>query len=63
MIINQNHFYLIIVKENSVFEYQPLGSEILTQPSQYKRAENILLADENGPQDEGHVVVWVIHLL
>ena len=31
---------------NWVFEYQPIESEILTQPSVYKRAENNLLADE-----------------
>ena len=29
-----------------VFEYQPIESEILTQPCRYKRAENNLLADE-----------------
>ncbi len=36
---------------NGVFEYQPVTSEILTQPSRYNRGENNLLADENGPQN------------
>ena len=35
---------------NWVFEYQPIVSETLTQPSPYKRKENNLLADEKGPQ-------------
>ena len=34
---------------NWVFEYQPIVSGILTQPSR-KRAESTLLADENGSQ-------------
>ena len=32
------------------YEYQLIASEILIQPSRYKRAENNLLADEKGPQ-------------
>ena len=31
-----------------VFENQPIASEISTQPSRYKRAENNFLADEKG---------------
>ena len=37
---------------NWVFEYQPIASGILTQPSSlYKRAETNLLSDEKGPQN------------
>ena len=35
---------------------------ILTQPSSFKMATINLLADQNGPQDWGKIVVWVIHL-
>ncbi len=34
---------------NWAFQYQTIVLEILTQPSHYKRAENNLQADENGP--------------
>ena len=33
---------------NWVLNYQPIVSEILTQPSRYKRAERNLLAGEKG---------------
>ena len=45
-----------------VFQYQPLASSLLTQPSRYENVENNLQADEKGLQDMGQVVVWVIHL-
>ena len=35
---------------NWFLEYQTITSEILTQPSRYKRAESNLQADEKGPQ-------------
>ena len=35
---------------NWVFKYQPIASEISTQPSHNKRAESDLLANEKGPQ-------------
>ena len=37
---------------NWVLESQPIVSEILKQPSRYKRVESNLLADNNGPQQE-----------
>ena len=46
---------------NWIFEYQPIASEILTQPSRYKRAESNLLADEKGPWKRGAGCL-VIHL-
>ena len=52
----------IVSTFNYVFEYQPIASEILTQPSRYKRAESNLLADEKGPQDRGQVAAFVKHL-
>ncbi len=33
-----------------VFEYQPIASYVLTQPSHYKRAETNLLADKKVPK-------------
>ena len=47
---------------NWVFEYQPIASEISTQPSRYNRAESNLLADEKDPHHLEKVVVWVIYL-
>ena len=51
-----------VTTSNWVFQYQPIASEILTQPSRYKTAESNLLADEKGPQHWIQLVVWVIHL-
>ena len=47
---------------NWVFEYQPIASETLTQPSCYNRAENNLLADEKGPHDQepGRCLVYTL---
>ena len=45
---------------NCVFEYQLIASEILTQPSYYKRAESNLLSDGEVPQHWIQVVVTVI---
>ena len=44
------------------FEYQPIASVILTQPSRYKRAESNLQADEKGPQHWIQVFVYTILL-
>ena len=38
---------------NWVFGYQPIASQILTQPSRYKGAESNLLAAGKGPQLSG----------
>ena len=48
---------------NWVFEYQPIASDMITQPSCFKMADRNLLADEKGPHYMGQVVVWFIHLL
>ena len=46
-----------------VFEYQTIASEIFTQPSHYKKAENNLLADKKGPQHWIQLVIRInIHL-
>ena len=47
---------------NCVFEYQPIASEILKQPSRYKSAKSNLLADEKGPHHWNQVVFLAIHL-
>ena len=58
-----NSTYGVLSTFNWVFEYQPIASDILTQPNSYKRVESNLLADEKGPQRLSHAVVWIIHLL
>ena len=47
---------------NWFFEYQPIASEMLTQPSRYKWAERNLIADEKGPLHWIQIVFWIIHL-
>ena len=47
---------------NWVFEYQPMPSEIKTQPKRYKGEESNLLTDKNSPHYLSQIVVWVIHL-
>ncbi len=48
---------------NLVFENKPIASEILTQPSCYKRAQrNFLAYTKNVPHHWNQAVVWVIHL-
>ena len=44
---------------NWFFEYKPIVSGILTQPSRYKGAESNLLEDEKGAWKRGQVVVWL----
>ena len=48
---------------NCVFEYQPIASEILIQPSRYKWAESNLIADEKGPCTYLDCISILIHLL
>ena len=43
---------------NWVFEYPPIASKILIQPSRYKRAESKLSADEKVTSHWKQVVVW-----
>ena len=43
-------------------EYQPIASQILTQPSPFKRAESNLLADEKVSQHRIQVVIWIIYI-
>ena len=45
---------------NWVFEYESIATEMLIQPSRYKRAENNLQADEIGPLQWIQIVVWII---
>ena len=47
---------------NCFFKYQPIASEISSQPSRHIRAETNLLADEKFPHIWNQVVVWVTHL-
>ena len=48
---------------NWFFEYQPIASEILTQPSRYKEAESNLIADKKGHCTYLDCISILIHLL
>ena len=51
-----------LVTFNSVFEFRPIASKILTLPSRYKRAESNFLVDKKDPCQRDQVVFWVISL-
>ena len=46
---------------NWVFEYQPIASQILTQPSRYKRAESNLFSYEKDLQHLNQVDIWILY--
>ena len=45
------------------FEYQPMASVVLTQPSSYKRAESNLLVDKRGFKDKAVVLGYTSKLI